>query len=104
VGREPESALLDWHAPDTKRFGAFDLVIAADVLYERRNAPALADLVPELLAPGGEVVFADPRRRDAPAFLGAMQERGFENSTENVMVEQDDRRVKVLVHRLRRRL
>jgi predicted nicotinamide N-methyase len=104
VGPEPESALLDWHAPDTQRFGTFDFVIASDVLYERRNAPALADLVPELLAPGGEAVFADPRRKDAPAFLGAMEERGFENATENMMVDQGERTVKVLVHRLRRRL
>jgi len=102
VGREPETALLDWHAPELECPGTFDLVAAADVLYERRNAPALAALVPKLLAPGGEAVFADPWRRDASAFLGAIEERGFRASTEDWMVEQDKRRVKVLVHRLRR--
>jgi predicted nicotinamide N-methyase len=101
VGLEPETALLDWHAPETERLGPFDLVFAADVLYERRNAPALADLVPRLLAPGGEAVFADPRRKDAPPFLELMWERGFENETRVIMVEQAGREVRVLVHRLR---
>jgi predicted nicotinamide N-methyase len=102
LGREPETAILDWHAPDVERLGTFDLVLAADVLYERRSVPALADLVPELLAPGGEAVFADPRRRDAPLFLERMEERGFENSTESIPVEQGGRVVMVLVYRLRR--
>ena len=101
VGLEPETALLDWHAPGAERLGTFDLVFAADVLYERRNAPALADLIPGLLAPGGEAVFADPRRKDAPPFLELMGERGFENETRVIMVEQAGREVRVLVHRLR---
>jgi predicted nicotinamide N-methyase len=99
LGREPETALLDWHA--SQSLGTFDLVAAADVLYERRNAPALADLASSLLAPGGEAVFADPRRKDAPLFLDLMEERGFENATESVVVEQGEREVTVLVHRLR---
>jgi hypothetical protein len=74
------------------------------VLYERRNAPALADLVPELLAPGGEAVFADPQRKDAPKFLALMEKRGFRVSTKSVVVEQGEREVTVLVHWLRRRL
>ena len=49
--------------------GTFDLILAADVLYERKNAAALADLVPQLLAPGGEAIFADPRRDEAPIFF-----------------------------------
>jgi len=82
--------------------GAFDLVLAADVLYERKNAAALAGLVPQLLAPGGEAIFADPRRDEAPVFLEALEEQGFENAMEETTVEQGTRRVKVLLHRLRR--
>ena len=101
LGREPRTDLLDWHAPDTSRFGTFDLVFAADVLYERRNAPALADLTPRLLAPGGEAVFADPRRENAPLFLELMEERGFEKTTE-VAVEHGESDIRVLIHRFRR--
>ena len=103
LGREPEAAHLDWHAPDTEHLGAFDLILAADVLYEARNVPALVNLVPELLAPGGEVVFADPRRNGTPVFLERMENRGFENATEAMEVEQGGKGVRVLIHRLRRR-
>jgi predicted nicotinamide N-methyase len=107
LAREPEAALLDWQAPYTERpaerLGTFGLVFAADVLYEARNVPALADLVPALLAPGGEAVFADPRRDDAPVFLEMMEKRGFEYTTESMGVEQDAKAVTVLLHRLRYR-
>jgi predicted nicotinamide N-methyase len=101
LGLEPEVSLLDWREPDMESIGAFDLVLAADVLYERKNAAALADLVPQLLVPGGEAIFADPRRDEAPVFLEAMERHGFEHATEVVTVEQSAREVKVLLHRLR---
>jgi predicted nicotinamide N-methyase len=102
LDREPETALLDWHAPDTERFGTFDLLFAADVLYERRHALALADLIPELLEPGGEAVFADPRRKDALIFFELMEKRGFKDTTQEMKVEQVGREIRVLVHRLQR--
>ena len=76
LDQEPDISALDWRTPDIEDLGTFDLVFAADVLYERKNAAALADLVPQLLAPGGEAIFADPRRDEAPVFCGAMEDRG----------------------------
>ena len=102
LDQEPETRLLDWHISETQAPGTFGLVLAADVLYERRNATALAALVPTLLAPGGEIFLADPRRKDVPDFLKEMQERGFRCSTEKHVVALDGK-VAVLVHRLRRR-
>jgi len=100
---QPDTFLLDWRAPDIEDLGTFDLVLAADVLYEGKNAMALAGLVPRLLVPGGgEAVFADPRRDEAQVFLDAMEEQGFEATTEETMVEQSARKVKVLLHRMRR--
>jgi predicted nicotinamide N-methyase len=102
LGPEPEVFALDWREPDIEGIGSFDMVLAADVLYERKNAAALADLVPKLLAPGGEAIFADPRREEAPVFLEAVERLGFEDATEETTVEQGTRGVKVLLHRLRR--
>lgn len=99
--REPRTALLDWHEPGGV-VGSFDLVLAADVLYERRNVPSLVTLIPRLLAPDGEVLLADPRRKDEPAFIEEMELRGFRSSTRSAVVEQGDREVKVLVHSIRR--
>jgi len=99
---EPEVGVLDWRETDTGGIGTFDMVFAADVLYERKNAAALADLVPKLLARGGEAIIADPRRYEALIFLEAMEGLGFEDMTKEATVEQGTRTVKVLLHRLRR--
>jgi len=102
LDQEPEVSVLDWRHPDITGMGTFDLVLAADVLYERKNAAALAYLVPQLLAPAGEAIFADPRRDEAPVFFEAMAEQGFEVVIVETTVEQRSRNVKVLLHRLRR--
>ena len=49
--------------------GPFDIVIAADVLYERRNGQELLELLPHVLAGGGEALVADPGRPHARRFL-----------------------------------
>lgn len=92
--------MLDWRHPDLDGLGAFDLVVGADVLYEALNGLALAELVPRLLAPGGEVVFADPNRNTAIVFLDGMEEHGFRVATESAAVEQDGKEVEVSLHRL----
>ncbi len=51
----------------------WDLVLAADVLYERRNGDELLALLPRLVAPGGEVWIADPGRAPAADFLAAAE-------------------------------
>ena len=102
LGLGPEVRLLDWQAPEPEGLGPFDLVLAADVLYEPRNVSALAALIPTLLTSDGETLLADPRRKDAPRFLERMTERGFRWSTEEYVVPSGGRRVAVLVHRLRR--
>jgi predicted nicotinamide N-methyase len=72
---------------------AWDLVLAADVLYERRNVPLLLHVLPRLLATGGEVLLADPGRPAVPDFL----ERA--RAAWDVRTTGDDG---VAVHRLRR--
>jgi predicted nicotinamide N-methyase len=64
-----ETALCDWSAPGRLLAGApWDLVLAADVLYEQRNAETLLALLPRLVD-GGEVLLADPGRPHTAAFL-----------------------------------
>ncbi|MDP9427110.1 MAG: methyltransferase domain-containing protein [Actinomycetota bacterium] len=103
LGREPETRLLDWRAPGLGDLeGAFDLVYAADVLYERGNVALLADLIPWLLKPEARALIADPRRAPAPDFLREIERRGFRVSTEEAVVVAGDRDVTVLVHEVRR--
>jgi predicted nicotinamide N-methyase len=59
------TAVLDWFAPPPD-LGWYDLVLAADVLYEDRNVVALLELLPGL---GREVWLADPGRATARRFF-----------------------------------
>jgi predicted nicotinamide N-methyase len=74
-GIELELAVAAWSRPqELRERGPFDLVLAADVLYERRNIPLLLYVLPDL-AP--EVLLADPRRPAAADFLAGAAERGW---------------------------
>ena len=85
-----ETGKVDWAAPDELvRRAPFDIVLAADVLYERGSVAVLLSLLPRL-AP--EAWIADPGRPAAGAF--------FEQARRRWPVETRVRGV-VQVHRLR---
>jgi predicted nicotinamide N-methyase len=66
-GIELEALTVDWRRPAPIRERApFDLVLAADVLYERRYVETLLELLPQL---GDEVLLADPGRPFTRSFL-----------------------------------
>jgi predicted nicotinamide N-methyase len=73
---------------------AWDLVLAADVLYERRNIPVLLDLLPQLVAPAGEIWLADPGRATADVFLALAEAEGWQHRA-----TPDRDRPNVVVHR-----
>src|SRR3954464_5070385 len=62
----------DWAAPGALLERApWDVVLGADLLYERRNAELLLALLPRLLGPASELWLADPGRPPAGPFLEA---------------------------------
>ena len=72
-GAPLETALVAWS--DAGRLvarGPWQLVLAADVLYERRNVDPLLELLPLL---GSEVLLADPGRPALRAFLDGARAR-----------------------------
>jgi predicted nicotinamide N-methyase len=77
------SALLD-HAP-------WDLVLGADLLYERRNVEQLLGLLPHL---GRDVLLAEPGRPFESRFL--------EGARPTWTIESDPADGRVRIHRLRR--
>ena len=79
-GTKVTAVTADWREPE--RFvalGPFDLVLAADVLYEERNAEPILALLEALDTP---VRIADPGRRHASAFLEAARHEGWKVVTE----------------------
>jgi predicted nicotinamide N-methyase len=65
-----ETALLDWSVGPLQ-LPPFDVVVAADVLYEERNAMPVLRLLDASVAEGGYALVADPGRRHAAAFFAA---------------------------------
>jgi predicted nicotinamide N-methyase len=64
---ELETALVRWSEPEALLERApWDLVLAADVLYERRNVDELLAVLPKL---GKDVLIADPGRPHAKTFF-----------------------------------
>lgn len=83
-GVQVETAVVDWAQPeDLVSRAPFDLVLAADVLYERAAVAQLLSLLPRL-AP--EAWLADPGRTVADAFLEEAQRRwGVETRVRGVV-------------------
>jgi predicted nicotinamide N-methyase len=59
--REPRTRMIDWRdLPADLQIA--DRVVAADVLYEDRYPPLVANVIARTLAPGGVATIADPGR------------------------------------------
>lgn len=68
--------VLDWRTiPDD--LGTFDLVVAADVLYETHHPAVLAATIARTLAPSGLGLVADPCRAKAAGFAPAARAAGL---------------------------
>ena len=66
----PATRLVDWRRlPDD--LGRFDLVVAADVLFEKPNVPLVAAAFARTIAPAGRGWLTDPGRPPAAAFAAS---------------------------------
>jgi predicted nicotinamide N-methyase len=76
-GRAIAALLLDWRAlPEL--LPRHELVVAADVLYERPYAELVARAIARTLAPRGLAIVADPGRVAAEAFVAACPAAGLD--------------------------
>ena len=86
-----------WAEPDALVERApWDLVLASDVLYDRRNVDQLLALLPRLVDSRGEVWVSDPGRPPEEEFLAGIDEV-FERRS-----GRSAREPKVRIHRLRK--
>lgn len=111
TGREPETYRINWRLPLPDSLpippGGFPVVLAADVLYERRDITPLLDLVERIVAPDGLVWLAEPGRPPAATFLEHAHERGWSicsRSWTGPWPDESDAGVVARVHLLRRGL
>jgi len=93
-----ETLRCAWHEADAIVARApWPLVIASDVLYERRNVDQLLDLFPRLVDERGLVLLADPGRAASERFLLRAADEGW-----IVRSSRSPRAQRVWIHRLRR--
>ncbi|MBL9089823.1 MAG: methyltransferase domain-containing protein [Planctomycetaceae bacterium] len=70
------TSLLDWRAPPAE-LGTFDVVTAADVLYERPNVPLVAAMFDRFMKLDGVGYCTDPQRGAASGFADDCRKLGL---------------------------
>ncbi len=81
----------------------FDLVLAAEILYDRAAFPALARAIATILAPRGRALLADAGRIDTRAFYDALATVGLCWSAEERELREEGFPVRVRLVELRHR-
>jgi 2-polyprenyl-3-methyl-5-hydroxy-6-metoxy-1,4-benzoquinol methylase len=90
---------MDWRAPVWSR--SFDLVLGADVIYDRIDHEPVTMLLESLLTGGGKALLGDPCRSDADRFLSEwnLRHRGGTRTIYRGSFPGED--LEVAVHELR---
>jgi predicted nicotinamide N-methyase len=103
LGYEPTVRMVNWREwPDD--LGQFDVVMAADVLYEKEYAILVGQCMARALAPGGIALVADPGRVALPMFRDHLADAGLEIfDTATTKFEQGAVKQEIQVMRLRHR-
>lgn len=71
LGREPQTRMVNWRDWPGD-IGTFDVVIAADVIYEAEYSTLVAQCMARALAAQGEAIVADPGRIALAGFFDAL--------------------------------
>jgi predicted nicotinamide N-methyase len=87
-------ALVNWR--DLPDLGKFDMVVAADVLYEREYCKLVAGVIARTLSYHGKSIVTDPSRRRAASFLEECAAVGLAGER-IVQVPYDDSALKTTV-------
>lgn len=105
-----ETLLLEWSRIPEAHVGAFEIILAADVVYDPAQLSPLFGAIHSLLAPGGRAWLADPDRSDADNLISSADRAGLDmrpmlsvTSPPVVPTSDDSHRQPVHVYELHRR-
>lgn len=93
--------IMDWRKPNLD-FAA-DLILAADVAYEKSAFVPLLKTFKALCAKGKTILLSDPNRKNTRPFMLSLQNEGFEVLEYSMEQKLDDSTVKVNIFKLVRR-
>ena len=99
-GIEPTVRMVDWRAlpPD---LGQFDVVMAADVLYERPYGTLVAAAIAATLKPDGEAWITDPGRSGLDAFLEQATVHGLRVASREEFPYAEGEKIRQTIRRFR---
>jgi len=80
AGSAPLFAAMDWRAPAVAP-GSAEVILGADILYERKFFEPVAAFLDYALAPGGRAFIADPERAVSAGACERLAARGWSVST-----------------------
>ena len=103
LGHEPTVRMVNWREWPSD-VGVFDVVMAADVLYEKEYAILVGECMARSLAPDGVAIVADPGRLALPIFRDHLVHVGLEIfDTTTTKFEDGPVKQEIQVMRLRHR-
>jgi predicted nicotinamide N-methyase len=92
--------LLDWRSALLPQ--QVDLIMGADIVYERRNFLPILRVVQRNLKRNGRAIFTDPDRATGMAFFALAEREGFDVSVEPRLLNVGGRAKTILFGQLRR--
>ena len=99
-GTEPKVRMVDWRALPVD-LGQFDVVMAADVLYERPYGTLVASAIAATLRPDGEAWITDPGRSGLDAFLEQASVHGLRVISREEFPYEEGPKIKQTIRRFR---
>jgi predicted nicotinamide N-methyase len=90
--------ILDWRNPGKSE--SFDIILAADILYERRWLGPVIDILDNKMLSGGIAIIAGPDRKVSRAFHGMIEDKQW---TQQSMLKRTmvyDKLHKILINRI----
>ncbi len=95
-----ETRVLDFTCDSLDR--RFDLILAADIVYEPADYEPLVSFLDRHLNDNGSIWLTETLRADAKLMLASLAARGFSDQCEASWVLEEGRRERTWLHRLRR--
>lgn len=75
IEQSPVSILMDWRSPNINQ--KFDIIVASDVVYEKRFFRSLIKVFKQNLASQGQVILSEPNRKIAESFFEILGGEGY---------------------------
>ena len=89
---------MDWRKPACRK--PFDLILGADVLYEKRWLGAVLKVIEQCLKPCGTVLIAEPNRVIAGPFFDLIREKKWQREALLKRIRVNDKLHLVTIHRI----